>query len=121
FRKLNYLTLVISLFFWIATVLVFSGKLNIGQDDRVVNAYVAFFVPVSCLFLLVRYLSFKATRAEMILLIFFILTIVFMRQRSLWIGFSGGLITVLYYYRQRLSRVFSVVAIGVVVLFVLSF
>lgn len=121
---LKNMSLAICIFFWIVTILMLSGKVPSAHDehtDRAVGTYISFFACISTLFLYVKYVSKRADRREIILMSFFTLSLLFMRNRSIWIGFSAGIITVLLNYTSQISKVLSIAAASVVVLLVLSF
>ncbi len=116
-KLLNILSLMICIFFWIMTSIIFSGKLNMIHDDRAVSAFISFFTCIASIFLFVKYVSHKTNRGEVILLFLFIITIIFMRDRSIWLGFIGGILTILYNYKAQISKTFSVIFLTISLIF----
>jgi hypothetical protein len=105
YKYLIALSFAICIFFWVATTLILTGFIKPLADPRAVSAYISIFVCFSGLILLSQHLSNKTTRRDNYVLIFIVMTILFMMQRTVWLSFITGSLVVLLYNKKKIWKI----------------
>ncbi len=111
-RSLVIASVLISTFFWITSLMN-------GFSERTVDAYAAFLVCATVLFILPKYLVGKRSIGFITVLFYFLISVVAMRHRSVWIGLFGGAIYILAQYKEKAGQVIFSGLIGVAMVFLI--